>query len=195
VSNVYEAFTLGDRTLTGKILGDFTIDFCKTLAGAAVSQTGITLTELGVGKYVLMNPNITVRSVISGYLTADSTKSFSVMMDPVDGDIAKESTLDAGVTVNPAQFGAGVLQGKVTVTNGETIRRTRGDFVPQGTILFAFGTDWDCTGRNVYFCVKSTATGAKLLDLLCVLSDPATGSPDRADFRPMRSERPLHAGT
>jgi len=93
MGNVYEAFSLGDRTMTGKVIGDFTIDFCKTMAGAAVSQAGMTLTELGVGKYVLMNPNITERTIISGYLTADSTKSFSLLMDPVDGDIAKDSTL------------------------------------------------------------------------------------------------------
>lgn len=285
MANVYEAFSFNDRTITAKTLALVTIDFCKTMAGVTVSQVGMTLTELGVGKYVLMNPNITERTIISGYLTTDSTKSFSVLMDPVDGDIAKDSTvakeatlalvkteteshptlaeieattilakdatvakeatlaivasyidteittllnrigawtgtgvntllgaiqsmvrkdapipsdiggtfnpatdstealaetLAAGVTVNPAQFGAGVLQGKVTVTKGETIRRTRGDFVPQGTITFAFGTDWNCTGRNVYFCVRAGSitapTGPKLLDLLCVLTDPATGT-------------------
>jgi len=99
VSSVYEAFSLGDRTATGKVIGDFTIDFCKTMAGAAVSQAGMTLTELGVGKYVLMNPNITERTIISGYLTADSSKSFSLLMDPVDGDIAKDSTVAKEVSL------------------------------------------------------------------------------------------------
>ena len=97
-----------------------------------------------------------------------------------DSNEALAEKLAAGVNVNPGEFGAGVLQGKITVTNGETIRRTRGDFVEQGTITFAFGSDWDCTGRNVYFCVRAGSitapTGPKLLDLLCVLTDPATGT-------------------
>jgi len=95
VANVYEAFSFNDRTVIGKVLADITIDFCKTMTGTPVSQTGMTMVALGVGKYVLMNPNVMERTVISGYLTTDSTKSFSVMMDPVDGDIAQETTLAA----------------------------------------------------------------------------------------------------
>jgi hypothetical protein len=98
VANVYEAFSFGDRTVTGKVLADLTIDFCKTLAGVDVSQTDMTLVELGVGKYVVMNPNITERTIISGYVTGDATKSFSVMMDPVDGNIALEDTVQTLVS-------------------------------------------------------------------------------------------------
>jgi hypothetical protein len=94
MANVYEAFSFGDRTVTGKVLADLTIDFCKTPPGVDVSQVGMQLIELGVGKYSLMNPNITERTIISGYVTGDATKSFSVMMDPVDGNIALEDSLD-----------------------------------------------------------------------------------------------------
>jgi hypothetical protein len=123
VGNVYEAFSFGDRTLTGKLLADLTIDFCKTMAGATVSQTGMTLTELGVGKYVLMNPNITERTIISGYLTSDSTKSFSVLMDPVDGNIMTlASILEGAETVAESlrimrAFAAGKSTGGGTLTH------------------------------------------------------------------------------
>jgi hypothetical protein len=93
-----EAFSFADRTLTGKVLADITIDFCKEMNGDAVSQTGMTLVELGVGKYVLNNPNVTERTVCSGYLTADDTKSFSILFDPVDGDIALETTAQSILT-------------------------------------------------------------------------------------------------
>jgi len=88
VANVSEAFSFGDRTLTGVSIGDIAIDFCKTPTGADVSQAGMTLTELGVGKYSLMNPNITERTVCSGYLTVDSTKSFSLIFNPLDETLA-----------------------------------------------------------------------------------------------------------
>jgi hypothetical protein len=108
--NVYEAFSFNDRTVIGKTLADLTIDFCKTVDGNVVSQTGMTLTELGVGKYVLMNPNITDRTIISGYLTSDSTKSFSLNMDPADGNITSYSfsaTSSALAICNNAILGLG----------------------------------------------------------------------------------------
>lgn len=75
------------------------------------------------------------------------------------------------VTVNPVQVATGVIQKKVTVTNGETIQVTRGDYLDAGDIAFNFGSDWDCTGKEVWFCVKKTQTGAKLIDVECTVTD------------------------
>ena len=80
--NAYAPFSLNDETLTGKVLGDFTIDFCKTLSGANVSQVGMTLTELGVGDYSLMNPNIDQTTICGLHLTLDDTAAAVVRFDP-----------------------------------------------------------------------------------------------------------------
>lgn len=74
-------FNRGD---TGKVIGDFTWDFCKSTTGTDVSTVGSTLTELGVGVYELTNPNITVRTTFSLYLTSDSTKNIAGEFDTYD---------------------------------------------------------------------------------------------------------------
>ena len=100
MGNVYEAFSFNDATLTGKVIGDLTIDYCKKLSdGSAVSQTGMTLMELGVGDYQLMNPNITERTICRLHVTADSTKRAVVMFDPIDGNIAVDATVAKDSTV------------------------------------------------------------------------------------------------
>lgn len=163
MANVYEAFSLNDRTLTGKVLGDFTIDFCKTLDGTDVSQTGMTLTELGVGKYVLYLPNLTERTVVSLYLTSDSTKSASIMMDPIDGDVASETTLIAMGTAPEISH---------IFTQGEKITIARGDTV---NVPFSLGALHDCTGKLLYFAVKEKLSdAAPLFEVLCVLSNEAS---------------------
>ncbi len=95
---------------------------------------------------------------------------------------ALESTLATGVTVNPVQISTGVIQKKVTVVTGETIQVTRGDYLEAGDIAFNFGSDWDCTGKEVWFCVKKTATGAKLIDVECTVTDNANAVGQNPDI-------------
>ena len=100
MGEVREGFTFNDATVIGKtvIPADVVIDYCKTLSGVAVTGTP-TIVEQGVGDYVMVHPNITERTMMRGHLASDATKRFVVMLDPVDGDIAKETTLAASVTV------------------------------------------------------------------------------------------------
>ena len=79
-------------TLTGKVLADFTVDYCKTLANAAVSQTSMTLTEIGFGVYVLDNPNVTVDTILRMHLTADATQYITTKFSLSDGNTALETT-------------------------------------------------------------------------------------------------------
>lgn len=62
------------QTDTGKVIGDFTWDWCTTWAGVAVATTGATLTEIGDGCYIIENPNVTAKSEFRVYLTATPTK-------------------------------------------------------------------------------------------------------------------------
>lgn len=97
--SAYKAFTFNDITATGKVLGDLTVDYCKDISGAAVSQVGMTLTELGVGDYILMNPNITLRTICRLKLTSDTTKRVVVEFNPVDGNLTTvEGTINANIT-------------------------------------------------------------------------------------------------
>jgi len=90
--SVSEAISFGDRTAIGVDFESLTIDFCKTMSGDDVSQTDMEFIELGVGKYVIVNPNITARTVVSGFVKGNEDLSFSVMMDPIDGNIADATT-------------------------------------------------------------------------------------------------------
>ena len=79
-------------TLTGKVLADFTVDYCKTLANAAVSQTSMTLTEIAFGVYVLDNPNVVVDTILRMHLTADATQYITTKFSLSDGNTALEAS-------------------------------------------------------------------------------------------------------
>jgi hypothetical protein len=79
-------------TLTGKVLADFTVDYCKTLANAAVSQTSMTLTEIAFGVYVLDNPNVVVDTILRMHLTADATQYVTTKFSLSDGNTALEAS-------------------------------------------------------------------------------------------------------
>ena len=79
-------------TLTGKVLADFTVDYCKTLANAAVSQTSMTLTEIAFGVYVLDNPNVVVDTILRMHLIADATQYITTKFSLSDGNTALEAS-------------------------------------------------------------------------------------------------------
>lgn len=82
--------SFNDDTMTEKAFADLTVSYSKDIDGGAVATTNCVLTELGLGEYILSNPNITTKRVIMRcYLTSDSTKKIRVGFDPADGSIAK----------------------------------------------------------------------------------------------------------
>lgn len=96
--------------------------------------------------------------------------------DPsTDSTEALAEKLTTGVRVDPVDIALGVIRKKITITNGETIPVTRGDTLEAGDITFNFGSDWDCTGREVWFCVKKSndGGGARLIDVKFTLTDAA----------------------
>lgn len=118
MANVYEAFSFSDATVTGKVFADLTVDYCKKTDGTNVSQSGMTLTELGVGDYVLMNPNVTERTICRIHLTSDSTKRAVVVFDPIDGNIAPSSTALSNATWTDAK--AGYLDAAISDVKSKT---------------------------------------------------------------------------
>jgi len=95
-------------TVTGKVLGDFTLS-CKTAAGAAVSIAGVTLVELGFGNYSLTNPNVIEPTFFYIYLTADATQNTSGTFLLSDGDTALQTTLLAQNPIGPGSVSQDIL--------------------------------------------------------------------------------------
>lgn len=80
------AFGVAD---TGLTWGALTVQWCKDLDGANLSTTGATLTEIGLGRYALNLPAVSVGGSIYLYKTADATvyaeKEWGVSYDPTTG--------------------------------------------------------------------------------------------------------------
>lgn len=83
-------------TTTGKVIGDFTIDYCKRMSdGAAVSTVGVTLVELGLGAYVVGNPNILENTAFYMHLTSDATIYAYGYWDLSEGNTALQTAVAA----------------------------------------------------------------------------------------------------
>ena len=105
-------------TLTGKVLADFTVDYCKTLANAAVSQTSMTLTEIAFGVYVLDNPNVVVDTILRMHLTSDATQYITTKFSLSDGNTALETTGNVAAIKTKTDYLPSVTAG---ATNGISI--------------------------------------------------------------------------
>lgn len=157
------------RTDTGLLIGNLTWDFCTRMSdGAVVSTTGATLTELGLGNYILNNPNITALTAFSVHVTADPTKYYQGEFDP------RIDNLPANLIGN---INTGVLQNTITISATEPLRAYRGDYLPSGTITFNFGSAWDCSGgKKIYFCVKKATDAREIIDVETTLTDAANAT-------------------
>ena len=145
-------------TLTGKVLADFTVDYCKTLANAAVSQTSMTLTEIAFGVYVLDNPNVVVDTILRMHLTADATQYITTKFSLSDGNTALETTGNVAAVKTKTDYLPSVTAGAnggvfiagtnaaTTITTGLTTTFT-GNLT--GSVASVTGLTASDVGKNV----------------------------------------------
>jgi hypothetical protein len=87
----HDIIKLGNTELD---FADITVEWCKKISNnAAVSQTGMTLTERGGGIYKLTNPNITEDTDYYIYETASPENFVVGIFSPADNDLARQTTL------------------------------------------------------------------------------------------------------
>lgn len=101
MANISEAFIFSSLASATDISG-ITIDVCETLVGGTpVVYSGATLrksTALGATparSYVLYLPNITERTVVELHDNGNPAAVARLVLNPADGDEAKESTIGA----------------------------------------------------------------------------------------------------
>ena len=103
------------RTDTGLLIGDISWDYCVTLKGKIdVSTTGSSLNEIGLGRYLLTNPNIIEDTVFSLHISSDDTKF-------IDGEFVADGLTGANkivFTVYKTATTTPIPYARVVIKNG-----------------------------------------------------------------------------
>ena len=149
MANISEAFIFSSLASATDISG-ITIDVCETLAGGVpVVYSGATLrksTALGATparSYVLYLPNITERTVVELHDNGNPAAVARLVLNPADGDEAKESTL-------LALLGTGDTAVDHNTGGADNLKFVDGDGAPidNAVIIAYLKADYDAGNRS-----------------------------------------------